>query len=114
MAYSRYSKRTIFTNNKEKYKKAFFKYERGIEQLVQYNSPIFSYPQPGELAIDTARWSSSSKMYNIAYAAYGDASLWWLIAWFNQKPTEAHWSIGDVVYIPSPPDAAISIFERNQ
>jgi hypothetical protein len=114
MPYSRYSRRSIFVNNKENYKKSFFRYERGIEQVVQYNTAIFSYPQPGVLAVETARWNATSKMYNLAYAAYGDPSLWWLIAWFNQKPTEAHWNIGDVVYIPTPADVAISVFEANQ
>jgi hypothetical protein len=117
MAYSRYSKRDIFTNNKENYRKAFFTYDRGIQQLTQYNTAIFAYPDPGEpngLSVETSRWDATSKMYNIAFAAYGDSSLWWLIGWFNQKPTEAHWKIGEIVYIPQPADVAISIFERNQ
>jgi len=28
--------------------------------------------------------------------------MWWVIAWYNQKPTEAHFNVGDVVYIPTP------------
>ena len=33
---------------------------------------------------------------------YGDAEYWWLIAWYNNKPTESHFKLGDVVYIPLP------------
>ena len=31
---------------------------------------------------------------------YGDPRYWWVIAQFNQKPTESHFQVGDIYYVP--------------
>ena len=33
---------------------------------------------------------------------YGDPKLWWVVAWYNKRPTDAHYNIGDKVFIPKP------------
>ena len=38
----------------------------------------------------------------IAYKYYGDPRLWWVLAWFNVKPTDLHCKIGDVIKVPQP------------
>ena len=38
----------------------------------------------------------------LAFDIYDDASLWWVIAKFNNKPTEGHLKLGDQVLIPLP------------
>ena len=52
------------------------------------------------------------KMYKFAHDIYGDADYWWIIAWFNNKPTDAHCKIGEVLYIPLPLGRAISVATR--
>jgi nucleoid-associated protein YgaU len=47
-------------------------------------------------------WTSSDKFYNLAAEYYSDPEMWWVIAFYNQKPTEFHLSPGDIVYIPTP------------
>jgi nucleoid-associated protein YgaU len=42
------------------------------------------------------------KYYKLADAFYGDSRDWWVIAKFNQKPTESHVKIGDIILIPKP------------
>jgi len=117
MTYSRYHNRSLFINDDREYVESLLK-DRGIKNLDQYGTPVFNYPTEGEmiedLDISIERWGATSKLYNLAHDYYGDASLWWLIAWFNRKPTEGHYSIGDIIYIPAPADAAIALFEANQ
>mgnify|MGYP003116665320 FL=1 len=118
MSYSRYFRRSTFINNNPEYRKKFFQNERGVSQIEQYNTPVFTYPSvdvmQGTLNIEPVRWGATTKLYNLADEYYGDVNLWWVIAWFNRKPTDGHYSIGDIVYIPMPADAAIDIFEAQQ
>lgn len=54
------------------------------------------------------------KMYKYAHDIYGNADYWWIIAWFNSKPTDAHCKIGDVLYIPLPLDRALALATRER
>ena len=54
------------------------------------------------------------KMYKFSHEIYGDAQYWWLIAWFNNKPTDIHCKIGEVLYIPLPLDRAIALATRER
>lgn len=47
-------------------------------------------------------YASSDSLCKIAYKHYGDAELWWVLAWFNGKPTDFHCKIGEVLLIPTP------------
>ena len=40
------------------------------------------------------------RLDSIAQEYLGDATLWWVIAQFNRKPTEGHLSPGDVIKLP--------------
>jgi hypothetical protein len=46
-------------------------------------------------------WAHDSKLWKLAAEMYGDAREGWRIAWFNKKPTEAHFEIGDVILVPT-------------
>jgi len=56
-------------------------------------------------------WSAGDKYFKLAAQYYGDPTYWWIIAWFNHKPTEAHLALGDPVYVPLPLEEAISIYQ---
>ena len=45
-------------------------------------------------------WGINSRMHKYAYEMLGDPNLWWIVALVNKKPTDAHWTIGEVVYVP--------------
>jgi hypothetical protein len=45
-------------------------------------------------------WSVGDRFYKLAQKHYGDPKLWWVIAWYNQKPTEGHVTGGDTVLVP--------------
>jgi len=46
----------------------------------------------------------------LAAKHYGDPNLWWVLAWYNKKPTESHFSVGDTVYIPTPAEEVVAFF----
>ena len=46
-------------------------------------------------------WKTGDRYYKLAAAYYGRPQLWWVIALYNQKPTEGHLKIGDVIKIPT-------------
>lgn len=63
------------------------------------------YPSFNEVAnfqYETVVWTLGDRYYKLAYRFYGDPSYWWVIAWFNKKPTESDVKIGDVLRIPVP------------
>ena len=47
-------------------------------------------------------WSLGDHYYKLAERYYGDPNYWWVIAWFNKKPTEGHVKAGDIIRIPTP------------
>lgn len=99
---SRYSNRPIASNVNTMYDEVFKK--KGVNGVVQYGTPAFV--RATQEAIDELRyteyiWSAGDRYWKLAESAYGDRSMWYIIARFNNKPTEAHIKVGDVIKIPS-------------
>ena len=73
-----------------------------------------SIPSPTELMLDdqitekSVLWTQGTKMWKLAADHYGDGRLYWVIGLYNEKPTDAHWEIGDLVHIPFPLEYVIS------
>jgi len=100
----RYKNQNIFKNIKEQYRR-YFKKTRGIESIRQYNTPRFKHPSVDDMRnFNTIKhvWRSNDRLYKLAHEYYEDSEMWWVIALYNQKPTEFHFKEGDVVYIPVP------------
>lgn len=107
----RYKKTPIFTNNFIEYKPLFDK--REIKYIRQYATRNLSYPDNNDMKdIQTVKisWKIGDAMWRLADKYYGRSDLWWVIAQFNQKPTDHHFSIGEVCYIPTPLDRVFRSF----
>ena len=65
----------------------------------------------GQLSLKEKIMSESERLDVIAGQQYQDASLWWVIAMFNKKPTEAHFNLGETVYVPLPLEQVLRIME---
>tara|TARA_Y100000310_G_scaffold98156_1_gene95849 strand:+ start:17903 stop:18241 length:339 start_codon:yes stop_codon:yes gene_type:complete len=105
---SRYETRYIAENTNPLYDE-FFK-DRGVRGVVQYRSPQLLHPTPEQIAnlsIVGHIWTLGDRYWKLAFKHYGDAELWWVIAWFNQAPTEAHLDLGDVIEVPFPLDRVL-------
>ena len=115
MAFTRYSVRGLIINDNESYREAFFD-QRDVQKITQYETGRFYYTtfeEREEMALSTLVWDATSKLYNLANEFYGDPTLWWLIAWFNQKPTEAHFKVGDVFAVPTNIAQVLQFFEQS-
>ena len=101
---SRYKKSKIKVNNSTLYKK--LREARGLpEAIVQYETarrPPLDVDEVGVLNNVLHIWTTGDRFYKLATEHYNDPKLWWIIAWYNNKPTEAHASVGDAIYVPLP------------
>jgi hypothetical protein len=88
---------------------------RGDKQITFFTIPKMGVIRESDydsLSIRYHTWSQGDKLYKLANTYYGDSSLWWLIAWFNRKPIDALYSLGDTVEIPTPVQNALTIYKR--
>ena len=98
------SRRTIIisSRNDEMFREHLEK--RGRESVPIYTSPdnnqIFSPEQRNSFDYRAYVWRSGDKLRKLSADFYGDSYFWWIIGWFNMKPTDAHWKAGDIAYIP--------------
>jgi len=99
---SRYSNRPVAINNDQIYGDILDK--RGVKKIGQYTTPTFKRPTDEQLKKIRYKkyfWSVGDRFWRIAQKTYGDRRLWWVIARFNNVPTEGHLSPGDEIKIPT-------------
>ncbi len=108
----RYKQRLIAINDDELYKDHFE--NRGLPFIHQYTTPSFIHPNADQiknLNEIVHPWIQGDRFYKLAHKHYKDSKLWWVIAWYNQKPTESHVSLGDTIYIPTPLAAVLKYYK---
>lgn len=95
-----YKKFKINELNQEQ--KEFLKQIRDIKNIKYYENYVFSrdFTTKTYQVIEHV-WSHGDKLYKLANRYLGDRSLFWIIGLYNNKPTDSHYSYGDIVYIPS-------------
>ena len=99
----RYNNRRKITNSDEIYEELFD--GRGVKEITSYGTARFK-----ELTIQNRysltnkhhMWSTGDSFWKLASEYYGSPGLWWIIAWYNQKPVENMLTIGDTVIVPKP------------
>ena len=105
---SRYFGRNKFFNQKELYEDMFA--ERNVNGIRQYTTPKLRHitkKQIASLTVVSHIWKAGDRFFKLAYDHYGDSTKWWVIAWYNRKPTESDASLGDIIYIPHPLDKVL-------
>lgn len=102
--------RAIVRNQEELYSETLRK--RGVKFIDQYETPVLNHPTSEQIA-SIGRishiWKHGDRFFKLAHENYGDSRYWWVIAWYNQLPTESHVEVGQVIYIPVPLDKALNI-----
>jgi len=99
----RYHNRRRFFNSYPEYSEILDKRDKfGIEQ---YATPQFQRANYFELAtLDSINhiWTFGDRFYKLAYKYYNNSTVWWIIAFLNQKPTESHCTLGEeiTIYLP--------------
>ena len=98
---TRYNKTRTVINSGEYYEP--LRKPRNLKKVVQYVTPIIHHPTVADRASLTTTahlWGYGDRYYKLAYQYYNDERLWWVIAWYNGYPTEAHITPGFTIYIP--------------
>jgi len=99
-------------NNEELYEE--FIEKRGVSKITHYRTP--QWPRltarvRKQFTRQKHTWKAGDKFWKLAAEYYGDSKLWWVIAWYNEKPTEAHVKPGGTLFIPFPLEKILSYFE---
>ena len=100
---SRYDGRDLLLNDLEMYEEEFER--RNVKFINQYGTPTMRYPTPEEIStldLEIHVWTPGDRFFKLAHKHYGNSQMWWVIAWFNQTPTESHVDTGRDIYIPFP------------
>ena len=100
---SRYSNRRTIVNTSEVYDD--LRRTRNVKSVNHYNSPTLRHPSVYDRSLVNLTphvWTTGDRFFKLANQFYGESSLWWIIAWFNTAPTEAHLVPGEVIHIPTP------------
>jgi hypothetical protein len=99
---SRYSKTHTVRNDTEFYD--FLRKKRGnLKNINHLETPILRHPtvsQRASLSTVGHIWSYGDRYYKLAHKYYGDSQYWWILAWYNSRPTEADIKTGDYIDIP--------------
>ena len=87
--------------------------DRGVRQLAHFKTAHMSKVE-AQLRSTLRRidhvWGSGDRYYKLAEKYYGNPKLWWVIAWYNTRPTEAHVKVGDLIKIPMPLEKVMFYF----
>ena len=51
------------------------------------------------------------RMNKLSHEFYGDTQYWWVIATFNNTPTDGHLELGQVISIPLPLTEALTLLD---
>ena len=109
---SRYTGRRVVVNADKTFERIF--QDRNVNFVRQYKTPRLKHATAKQRAMLTRIrhiWKLGDRYWKLAAEHYGDSEKWWVIAWYNQKPTDFHVKSGDVVIIPQPLERALQMMK---
>ena len=104
---SRYLNRITAFNNLDFYKKILE--SRGVSKIEQYRTPILKDFEADSIIYIEKVWVDGDAFWKLSTEFYGSPNYWYIIARFNNAPTEAHVGIGDTIKIPLDLSTALQV-----
>lgn len=101
-----------FINRTRQYREIFRK--RRVNRPEQFSTPILknvSDDDLQELDLVPHIWKTGDRFFKLASKYYGDPQKWWVIAFFNYRPTDSHVTIGETIYIPRPLEKVLLLMD---
>jgi nucleoid-associated protein YgaU len=95
---SRYNRNKVAFNDLIEYKELLDK--RGVKRIEQYRTSALKNLNIEGIESVIHTFGSGDSFWKLANQYYGDPKYWYIIARFNNAPTEASISIGDQIRIP--------------
>jgi len=103
--------RAVITNDHPMY--AAMIEARGRKFIQHHAAANMEHPDAEDLrniGVITHMWTHGDRFWKLAARYYGNVEHWWVIAWYNQKPTDHDVALGDRIDIPTPLEDIIKIF----
>tara|TARA_R100001079_G_C4424294_1_gene141185 strand:+ start:589 stop:939 length:351 start_codon:yes stop_codon:yes gene_type:complete len=116
MSIERYSNRGIVNVSK----RDMFKQVKQLRKLDSINliatAKINNISQTDleDLDYDAYIWGRGDRFYKLAFEFYGTPEYWWVIALFNNAPTEQHVDLGEEIFIPRDPELVAALLGGEQ
>ena len=111
----RYKRTRILKNRSQRYE--FLRKSRGDPpSITHYDVADMRNPTRAErakAASVTHIWKYGDRYYNLATQYYGIPDYWWVIAWWNARPSEANVKPGDKITIPLNLEETLIILRAN-
>ena len=89
--------------------------KRDVRNVMLHKTAILQNPEiliaNPAIEEEVTTWRPASKLWRISEVHYGEGRFYWIIGLYNDKPTDAHWEVGDTVYIPKPLSIVRQILE---
>ena len=77
---------------------------KGLKIIRMRRTQTFEKTRGLEITISNEHiWSFGDNYRKLSNEYYGTPIYWWVLAFVNKKPTDAHMNIGDEVLIPDAP-----------
>jgi nucleoid-associated protein YgaU len=73
--------------------------ERGVQKITQLRTPTIKEISSKVSSFEYV-WKNGDKFWLLSHKFYGNKKFWYIIAQFNNKPTESHVSVGESIQIP--------------
>jgi hypothetical protein len=108
----RHGSEDLIRNEEELYEE-FFE-ERGVKRITHYKTPRWSRLTPkvrSQFIREKYVWKLGDSYWKLANEFYGNSKFWWVLAWYNQAPTEGHMKVGNTLYVPRPIAKVLSFFK---
>ena len=103
MAFSRYKKiRTVFNDTDEHFDLSSRRGRNFIRHHRSVRTKEVSEASASQIVHKFHIWQQSDRYWKLSNKYYGDPEYWWVIARYNQSPTESHLQNGDTIMIPFP------------
>lgn len=107
------TKKTIYLQQENNETLSDLLIKRNVNQISFYQTTKLkdlTNEQISFLNFEEHIWKHNDKFWKLSSQYYNNPSYWWIIAWFNQTPTEAHIKLGEVIYIPTPLTTILGIY----
>lgn len=86
---------------------------RGLKLIRMRRTQTFDQAREVELVVSREHtWSHGDNLRRLSNFYYGDPQYWWVLGFVNKKPTDAHYYIGDSLYIPDNPQMIIGALRK--
>ena len=101
----------VIINNSEIYDD-FFK-DRGVNNIKHNSlgSIGLNFNQENYASRDHV-WRKGDTLIRLANTYYRDFSYWYVIGYFNKKPVDSMYELGETIKVPLNPDNILNLIER--